>query len=348
MQALRQLARRLNNPKFARRVLPPLQQTRQEAKDAKIVLQQLLDDHVSWLKQRNEIKDLFEELDVNGDGKLDMEELAQALRKGRIPTSHQHMIQLYQEIDNDSNGMIDLDDFTTFVIYRKQKLQQAFEWIMQHNTSSDEQKRGFTAETFRTAAAKSGVNLSDADINKIMQHLDQNGNKHISYDEFVNCMLFAPDINPRCFLDSWYTEAFCDDAASEYTIPREIRTPSDLPFSVVVSKKLSCGGAAGCLSRTFTAPIDRVRVLMMTSAERLGIGSAVARATNGGFTRLWMGNGVNCLKITPEMGIKLVSFDIIKNRIAQDSTNASISEQFHRWWSSRCNRSSVCLSDGGG
>jgi solute carrier family 25 phosphate transporter 23/24/25/41 len=161
-----------------------------------------------------------------------------------------------------------------------------------------------------------------------MSRLDQNGNTYISYEEFLNCMLLAPEINPRCFLDSWYTESFCDDAESQFTTPREIRMDEheDASFSLLVAKKLGCGGAAGCISRTVTAPIDRIRILMMTSVERLGIQGAVTTATTGGFTKLWMGNGVNCLKITPEMALKLLSFDMIKNQITQDPTNVSVTE----------------------
>jgi solute carrier family 25 phosphate transporter 23/24/25/41 len=44
--------------------------------------------------------------------------------------------------------------------------------------------------------------------------------------------------------------------------------------------------------------------------------------------KLWMGNGASCMKIAPEIGIKLVSFDLIKNRIAQDPSNISVGERF--------------------
>ena len=66
----------------------------------------------------------------------------------------------------------------------------------------------------------------------------------------------------------------------------------------------------------------------MTSVERMGAKGALATATTGGVLRLWKGNGVNCLKITPEMAIKLLAFDTCKNQIAHDPTNVSIGERF--------------------
>jgi solute carrier family 25 phosphate transporter 23/24/25/41 len=342
MFAFRQLAKQLNRKLTRKTTLPALKQVEQEAKDANDNRRYNDDDddYVLTEQDRKEIERLFREIDTNGDGTLNRDELTQALRKGRLPTSQEHMEQLFQEIDSKQLGSIDLDEFTEFVRIRTQRLHRAYAWIMEHadnnnnnNTSSD-QSQGFTGSTFRVAAKKSGVKLSDSDCQKIMKQLDQNGNNSISYAEFVNFMLLAPEINPKVFLDSWYTDAFTDDAESGFTAPREIRMDHDeeeeatCSFSQVVAKKLGCGGAAGCVSRTFTAPFDRIRILMMTSVERMGVKRALTTATTGGVLRLWKGNGVNCLKITPEMAIKLLAFDMCKNQIARDPTNVSIGERF--------------------
>jgi solute carrier family 25 phosphate transporter 23/24/25/41 len=331
MFAFRQLAKQLNRKFTQKATLPSLRKVEQEAKDASYNRKHNDDDdHVLTEQDRKEIERLFREIDKAGDGTLNRDELTQALRKGRLPTSQEHMEKLFQEIDTKKSGSIDLEEFTTFVRIRTQRLHRAYDWIMKHADDKSEQSQGFTASTFRVAAKKSGVKLSDSDCQKIMKQLDQSGNNYISYAEFVNCLLLAPAINPKAFLDSWYTDAFTDDADSGFTAPREIRIDheQDTSFSQVVAKKLGCGGAAGCVSRTFTAPFDRIRILMMTSAERMGVEGALTTATTGGVLRLWKGNGVNCLKITPEMAIKLLSFDMCKNQIAHDPTNVSIGERF--------------------
>ena len=103
----------------------------------------------------------------------------------------------------------------------------------------------------------------------------------------------------------------------------------DVSFLQAASKKICCGGAAGCLSRTLTAPIDRVRLLMMTSSEPLGLLGALRKATEGrGVKAMWQGNGVNCIKITPEMSMKLMAFDFLKMGIARDPDNIQMSERF--------------------
>ncbi|KAA3682318.1 solute carrier family 25 (mitochondrial phosphate transporter), member 23/24/25/41 [Paragonimus westermani] len=69
-----------------------------------------------------------------------------------------------------------------------------------------------------------------------------------------------------------------------------------------------CGGVAGTVSRTMTAPIDRVKVLRQTGVvEMVGknfIQSWRIMYAEGGITSMWRGNGVNVLKNCPESAIR--------------------------------------------
>ncbi|KAL3317973.1 Exosome component 3 [Cichlidogyrus casuarinus] len=70
-----------------------------------------------------------------------------------------------------------------------------------------------------------------------------------------------------------------------------------------------CGGVAGIVSRTLTAPIDRVKVLrqMKTPAiEGLNL-------LNWGIIALWRGNGVNVLKNCPESALRFGLHGKFKN-----------------------------------
>lgn len=99
-------------------------------------------------------------------------------------------------------------------------------------------------------------------------------------------------------------------------------------FLQIAAKKLLLGGFAGFLSRTLTAPIDRVRILMMTAKDRISISHAIKQSvSDGGIRALWKGNGVNCVKITPEMAIKLFVFDMLKKSLANDSSNITFTER---------------------
>ncbi|WFC97023.1 hypothetical protein MBRA1_003690 [Malassezia brasiliensis] len=112
----------------------------------------------------------------------------------------------------------------------------------------------------------------------------------------------------------------------------------------VALKFLLAGGIAGAVSRTATAPLDRLKVFLMTSQEtqgphaphsaRVGFGE-LARAfgaiyREGGLRGFWLGNGLNCIKIFPvrvwltqESAIKFFSYETSKRMFAKYLDNVS-------------------------
>ncbi|KAF8607712.1 mitochondrial carrier [Ceratobasidium sp. AG-I] len=112
-------------------------------------------------------------------------------------------------------------------------------------------------------------------------------------------------------------------------------------------KFLLAGGVAGAISRTATAPFDRLKVFLITSEPELvgnlkqqvsstnatgttgrvatttagsarAIGRAVAHLyAEGGLAAFWVGNGLNVVKIFPESAIKFLSYESSKRLFAK-------------------------------
>jgi solute carrier family 25 phosphate transporter 23/24/25/41 len=84
---------------------------------------------------------------------------------------------------------------------------------------------------------------------------------------------------------------------------------------------LLAGGIAGAVSRTCTAPFDRLKVYLITNSSTpqkpLTLASAVRSIYNhGGWKSFFVGNGLNVMKIIPESAIKFYSFESCKQLIA--------------------------------
>ncbi|QDZ17968.1 mitochondrial substrate carrier [Chloropicon primus] len=80
-------------------------------------------------------------------------------------------------------------------------------------------------------------------------------------------------------------------------------------------KLLLSGAVAGVVSRTSTAPIDRLRMLFQVheSRSRMTIMQGVRKmAAEGTIKSFFRGNGANCLKIAPETALKFAINDRIK------------------------------------
>ena len=81
-------------------------------------------------------------------------------------------------------------------------------------------------------------------------------------------------------------------------------------------KHLVAGGLAGATSRTCTAPLDRLKVILMVSSNNLKHSSVVKNMLQeGGVRSLWRGNGMNVVKGMPETALKFMFYDQIKKSL---------------------------------
>jgi len=87
------------------------------------------------------------------------------------------------------------------------------------------------------------------------------------------------------------------------------------------TKKILCGGVAGVVSRTCTAPVDRLKVLLQVQSQQRVLGGSqtmtawqimLAMIREGPLT-MWKGNAVNCMKIFPENAIRLTIFEYLND-----------------------------------
>lgn len=88
-------------------------------------------------------------------------------------------------------------------------------------------------------------------------------------------------------------------------------------------RHLVAGGLAGAVSRTSTAPLDRLKVFLMvysSKSNNMKMSSAMQNMLKeGGITSLWRGNGMNVTKVMPEMALKFMAYEQIKSYMKGDS-----------------------------
>ncbi|XBW38754.1 hypothetical protein QEN19_004340 [Hanseniaspora menglaensis] len=76
------------------------------------------------------------------------------------------------------------------------------------------------------------------------------------------------------------------------------------------------GGTAGVISRTCTAPFDRIKVFLIANDKSLHVSQVLKTIyRKAGFKGFYVGNGLSALKIFPESAIKFGSFELVKKII---------------------------------
>ncbi|XP_076225210.1 short Calcium-binding Mitochondrial Carrier isoform X5 [Nomia melanderi] len=118
-------------------------------------------------------------------------------------------------------------------------------------------------------------------------------------------------------------------------IGEDIGVPEDFTTTEMVSgmwwRHLVSGGIAGAVSRTCTAPLDRIKVYLQVHGTRHCKIMSCFRymLREGGLTSLWRGNGINVLKIGPESALKFMAYEQIKRAIkADDVRELELYERF--------------------
>ncbi|VDM46495.1 unnamed protein product [Toxocara canis] len=99
-------------------------------------------------------------------------------------------------------------------------------------------------------------------------------------------------------------------------------------------RHLVAGGVAGAMSRTCTAPLDRIKVYLQVNAtrqNRLNLYKAVGLLfEEGGLKSFWRGNGINVAKIAPESAIKFMAYEQVKRLMQRfkDNQDLCVYERF--------------------
>merc|ERR1711924_430424 len=89
------------------------------------------------------------------------------------------------------------------------------------------------------------------------------------------------------------------------------------------------GGMAGLVSRTVTAPADRIKVTMQAGTDKGSTVGSTIRAiySKEGLLSFWKGNGTNVTKIVPESAVKFYANEFFKKLFVKDKEDLQAHER---------------------
>ncbi|XP_045181825.2 squidulin-like [Mercenaria mercenaria] len=133
------------------------------------------------------LKDVFNVIDLNHDGRISESELKRACKQLGILLTKEELIEIMSEADTDGNGYIEYKEFEKLVghqlviaNYKNKQLRKAFE-------NFDKDGDGYiTATEIKQVFQESGVELDDDEIAELVAEADENGDGVISFEEFVS------------------------------------------------------------------------------------------------------------------------------------------------------------------
>ncbi|KAM7249361.1 hypothetical protein ACFE04_019888 [Oxalis oulophora] len=279
---------------------------------------------------------LFNRLDLDGNGKIDIYDLSVALKE--LGVSHGDAEKFLQRSDSNKSGDITLAEFILYLKEHEKKLRLGFSHIDRNKDGKIDQ------EELVRAFKELGVEIDLKEAKKLLKRMDKDGNLEISYNEWRDFLLYCPFTDIHDLIKYWRHSTYLD-------IGEDINVPDDFTQTELSTgmwwRHLVAGGVAGAVSRTCTAPLDRLKVYLQDDWDESGAKiilpiilvhgnkkSSIKTCFSyllkeGGVWSLWRGNGINVLKIAPESALKFTAYEQAKRLIrGSNSRELTIYERF--------------------
>nr|XP_020474406.1 calcium-binding mitochondrial carrier protein SCaMC-2 isoform X3 [Monopterus albus] len=273
-------------------------------------------------EQEHRLKVLFQILDVNGDGGICVNDLTIGLKKLGVHRTEHELMKIVKAGDKDLDGQLDFEEFVHYLRDHEKKLRLVFKSLDKKNDGQ------IDSQEIMQSLRDLGVNISEDQAEKILKSMDKNGTMTIDWNEWRDYHLLHPVDNiPEIILYWKHSTIF--DVGESLLVPDEFT--AEEKKTGMWWRHLVAGGGAGAVSRTCTAPLDRLKVLMQVHSSKSnsmriagGFGQMIRE---GGVRSLWRGNGINVIKIAPESAIKFMAYEQIKRLIGSNQETLGIAER---------------------
>ncbi|KAM0749597.1 mitochondrial carrier [Meredithblackwellia eburnea MCA 4105] len=316
-------------------------------------------------EKERELWKVFVELDVDGDMKLKKEEVREACKRAGVEVKDSVLDAFIRDVDQNNDGVISFDEWRDFLLLlpRQTSMTEVFKYWQTHRMVRPNMSQLTQDGDVVVGRGKSGWNLL---LGKAAVSAKEKEAAREAAKEAASLRKQELKNDERKWAEESETVAKCekgkgtDDVCPSDDDEHDHDEHHNHNMFHGAGKFLLAGGLAGAVSRTATAPFDRLKVYLITSAStppssespssshdhaakrkapRRNAGSipAAVRAVmkqGGGISSFWTGNGLNVIKIFPESAIKFLSYESAKRLFAEywdqvpDQTMISNSSRF--------------------
>ncbi|KAM9797326.1 mitochondrial adenyl nucleotide antiporter SLC25A24-like [Syngnathus typhle] len=268
-------------------------------------------------------EELFAKLDANKDGKVDVSELKAGLAAMGIRTRKGAAQKIISSGDQDQDEGLDFNEFSKYLKEHEKKLQLTFKSLDKNNDGQ------IDCMEIKQALADIGLDVGKDEAEKILKSIDVDGTMTVDWNEWRKHFLLTTATNLEEVVRYWKHTTVLDIGDS-LTIPDEFT--EEEKTTGLWWKQLSAGAMAGAVSRTGTAPLDRMKVFMQVHASKSNninlVDGFKQMLKEGGLASLWRGNGINVLKIAPETAIKFMAYEKYKKMLSSEPGKIKAHERF--------------------
>ncbi|XP_071470132.1 uncharacterized protein [Marmota flaviventris] len=138
--------------------------------------------------QKQEIKEAFDLFDADGSGTIDVKELKIALRALGFEPKKEELKQMIAEMDKEGIGTISFEKFFAIISVKMGEKDEKEEILKAFKLFDDDDTGRITLSNIRRAAKELGENLTDDELQEMLDEADYDGDGEINEEEFLKMM----------------------------------------------------------------------------------------------------------------------------------------------------------------
>ena len=139
-------------------------------------------------EQKQEIKEAFDLFDTDGSGTIDAKELKVAMRALGFEPKKEEIKKMIADADKGQGGVIDFTDFLDMMTVKMAERDPREEMLKAFRLFDDDETGKISFKNLKRVAKELGENMTDEEIQEMIDEADRDGDGEISEEEFMRIM----------------------------------------------------------------------------------------------------------------------------------------------------------------
>lgn len=207
--------------------------------------------------RNKEYKNLFNRLDVSSSGEVTFDDFKEALKELEHPISGNEQLveSVFESFDHNKDHKITFEEFKSYLAITDNQIEKGFNVI-----DSDHDGR-FSREDFKEYFYnRLHLHPTDQDVDQLFYQMDSHHDGFVTYDEFREFLILMPRLNGSRIRTAFNYIVEELDISSDGDVTLINQFLNGFGFFLA-------GGLSGVVSRTCTAPFDRIKVFLIARTD---------------------------------------------------------------------------------
>ncbi|NXF35295.1 CETN2 protein, partial [Nyctibius bracteatus] len=139
-------------------------------------------------EQKQEIREAFDLFDTDGTGNIDVKELKVAMRALGFEPKKEEIKKMISDVDKEGTGKISFNDFLVVMTQKMAEKDSKEEILKAFKLFDDDETGKISFKNLKRVARELGENLTDEELQEMIDEADRDGDGEVSEQEFLRIM----------------------------------------------------------------------------------------------------------------------------------------------------------------